>query len=114
MGDYRVTVDKLFAAGATFTLIAWGFAYLYLVCEDWFPGCFASGLEPERARTFLELLGLSFSNLSATSLGDIVPVTAPARVLVMLEQFAGIGYLAMVVSKLVTVTSTRHDRKRQY
>jgi hypothetical protein len=28
MGDYRVTIDELFAAGATFTLIAWGFAHL--------------------------------------------------------------------------------------
>src|SRR5262249_26070100 len=28
MQDERVTGDELFAAGATFTLIAWGFAYL--------------------------------------------------------------------------------------
>ena len=33
MGDDRVTIDELFAAGATFTLIAWGFAYLYLVAR---------------------------------------------------------------------------------
>jgi hypothetical protein len=30
MEDYRVTIDELFAAGATFTLFAWGFAYVYL------------------------------------------------------------------------------------
>jgi hypothetical protein len=113
MGDYRVTVDELFAAGATFTLFAWGFAYLYLICEAWLPGCFAGGPEPERARTFVELLGLSFTNLSATGIGDIVPVTSPSRVLVMLEQFAGIGYLVMVVSRLVGMTITRADRKRQ-
>lgn len=35
MKDYRVTTDELFAAGATFTLLAWGFAYLYLVCQTW-------------------------------------------------------------------------------
>jgi len=33
MEDYRVTIDELFAAGATFTLIAWGFAYLYLIAS---------------------------------------------------------------------------------
>ena len=27
LGDHRVTADELFAAGATFTLLAWGFAY---------------------------------------------------------------------------------------
>jgi hypothetical protein len=31
MSDQRVTVDELFAAGATFTLIAWGFAYSHEV-----------------------------------------------------------------------------------
>jgi hypothetical protein len=35
MGDDRVTIDELFAIGATFTLIAWGFAYLYIVCQAW-------------------------------------------------------------------------------
>src|SRR5687768_17127959 len=33
MKDYRVTTDELFAAGATYTLLAWGFAYAYLVCQ---------------------------------------------------------------------------------
>jgi hypothetical protein len=112
MGDYRVTVDELFAAGATFTLIAWGFAFLYLICEAWSPGSFAGGPEPERARSFVELLGLSFTNLTATGLGDIVPVNAPARVLVMLEQFAGIGYVVMVVSRLVGMISTHQNRER--
>lgn len=44
MEDDRVTTDELFAAGATFTLIAWAFAYLYLVCQAWFPGCFSGGM----------------------------------------------------------------------
>ena len=29
MSDHRVTSDELFAAGATFTLLAWGFAYAF-------------------------------------------------------------------------------------
>lgn len=33
MEDYRVTTDELFAAGATFTLLAWGFAFAYLACQ---------------------------------------------------------------------------------
>ena len=33
MGDHRMTTDELFAAGATFTLLTWGFAYVYLVCQ---------------------------------------------------------------------------------
>ena len=111
MGDDRVTLDELFAAGATFTLIAWGFAYLYLVCQALSPGSFAGGTHPEESRTFIELLFLSFANLSATGLSDILPITSPARVLVMLEQFTGVAYIAVVVSRLIGLTIVRHKGK---
>jgi len=103
MRDTRVHADELFAAGATFTLLAWGFAYAYFVCQAWYPGSF-TGLEPERERTWLELLFFSVSNLSATGLGDVLPVGPPARVLTMLEQIAGVGYIATVVSRLIGLT----------
>jgi hypothetical protein len=104
MKDYRVTTDELFAAGATYTLLAWGFAYLYLICQTLFPDSFVGLNNPDQPRTFLELLFLSFTNLTATGLGDVLPITPPARVLVMLEQFAGIGYVAVVVSRLIGMT----------
>jgi hypothetical protein len=107
MKDYRVTTDELFAAGATFTLLAWGFAYAYLVCQTLFPGSFTGTLAPNDPRTFLELLFLSFTNLSAVGVSDILPVTPPARVLVMLEQFAGVAYIAVVVSRLIGMTIIR-------
>ncbi len=111
MGDDRVTIDELFAAGATFTLIAWGFAYLYVVCQTVWPGSFPAGTEPTKPRTFIELLFLSFTNLSATGLSDMVPQTSPARVLVMLEQFTGVAYIAVVVSRLVGMTISRRKGK---
>jgi Ion channel len=111
LGDHRVTTDELFAAGATFTLIAWGFAYVYLVCQAWYPGSFAGVARPGEPRTFIELLFLSFTNLSAVGLGDVLPINSPARVLVMLEQFAGVAYIAVVVSRLIGLTIVRQDRK---
>ncbi len=111
MKDYRVTTDELFAAGATFTLLAWGFAYAYLVCQTVFPGSFTGSVNPDQPRTFLDLLFLSFTNLTAAGLGDILPVTPPARVLVMLEQFAGIAYIAVVVSRLIGMTIIRQQEK---
>lgn len=112
MGDYRVTADELFAAGAAFTLLAWGFAYAYLVCQILSPGSIISAIEPDRPRTFVELLFLSFTNLSATGLGDVMPVSTTARVLVMLEQFTGIGYVAVVVSRLIGLTIQIQSGKR--
>ena len=104
MHDHRVTADELFAAGATFTLLAWGFAYAYFVCQEWFPGSFLGTREPADPRTWMELLFLSFTNLSGVGIGDVLPMSSPARVLVMLEQFAGIGYIATVVSRLIGLT----------
>lgn len=111
MQDRRVTTDELFAAGATFTLIAWGFAYVYLVCQTWYPGSFVGTSRAGEPRTFIELLFLSFTNLSAAGLGDILPITSLARVLVMLEQFAGVAYIAVVVSRLIGLTIVRRGRK---
>jgi hypothetical protein len=108
--DHDVSADELFAAGATFTLLAWGFAYAYFVCQSIYPESFSSPFEPDRPRRWLELLSLSFTNLSATGLGDIVPVGSPARVLVMLEQFAGVGYIATVVSRLIGMSINRSRR----
>jgi hypothetical protein len=111
MGDHRVTTDELFAAGATFTLIAWGFAFVYLVCQTWYPASFAGAARPGEPRTFIELLFLSFTNLSAAGLGDVLPITSLARVLVMLEQFAGVAFIAVVVSRLIGLTIVRQRRK---
>ena len=111
MGDHRVTTDELFAAGATFTLLAWGFAYVYLICQTWYPASFAGAARAGEPRTFIELLFLSFTNLSAAGLGDVLPITSLARVLVMLEQFAGVAYIAVVVSRLIGLTVVRRDRE---
>jgi hypothetical protein len=110
MEDTHVTTDELFAAGATFTLLAWGYAYAFLVCETWIPGSFG-GVDHPQPWTFFELLYASFNNLSSTGIGDIVPRTAPARVLVMLEQFTGVAYIAVVVSRLIGMTIARHRDK---
>ena len=108
--DWHVAADELFAAGATFTLLAWAFAYLFVVCQGLQPGSFgysANGV----ARGWTELLYLSVAVLSSVGLSDILPVTPMARALVMLESFAGIMYIALVVSRLISLAgAARRDR----
>lgn len=112
MRDTWVTTDELFAAGATFTLLAWGYAYVYLVLQAWVPNSFYNGARPGEPVTFVELLFLSFTNLSATGLGDMMPISVPARVVAMLEQFSGVGYITVVVSRLIGMTINTRERKR--
>lgn len=112
MGDTTVTVDELFAAGATFTLFAWGFAHLFMVSQEVNPASFISSSGQTTPFTFLQLLSVSFTNLSATGMSDITPVLPMARVIMMLEQFTGIGYVAAVVSRLIGMTLQRIKRTR--
>jgi Ion channel len=110
LADHEITRDELFAVGATFTLVAWGFAFTYVVCQAIEPGSFTAAIDPDADRTWMELLFLSFTTLSSTGLSDVVPVEPFARSLVMLEQVAGVGYIAMVVSRLVGLTVLRGAR----
>ena len=107
LADHEITRDELFAVGATFTLVAWGFAYTYIVCQAIEPGSFTAAIDPNADRTWMELLFLSFTTLSSTGLSDVIPVEPFARGIVMLEQLAGVAYIAMVVSRLVGLTVMR-------
>jgi hypothetical protein len=109
--DWQVAADELFAAGATFTLLAWAFAYMFVVCQGLQPGSFGYGAGGVTPRSWTELLYCSVAVLSSVGLSDIMPVTPMARALVMLESFAGIMYIALVVSRLITLTgNARRDR----
>ena len=103
----RITRDELWAVGATFTLVAWAFAYTYTLCQAIEPGSFAAGPHSGEHRTWMELLFLSFTNLTSTGLSDVTPAKSFARGLVMLEQIAGLAYVAMLVSRLVALAAMR-------
>lgn len=106
LDDEEVTTDELFAIGAVFTLFAWAFAHVYIVLQAIDPASFGgTAFSP---RTWTELLFLSFTVLSSTGLSDIVPITGHARSVVMIEQVAGLFYIAMVVTRLISL-----DRRRR-
>jgi hypothetical protein len=110
LADHEITRDELFAVGATFTLVAWAFAYVFTVCQAIAPESFTAAVDPRGDRSWVELLFLSFTTLSSTGLSDVVPIRPFARSIVMLEQLAGVAYVAMVVSRLVGLTVLRRDR----
>lgn len=103
--DVHVSTDELFAIGAVFTLLAWAFAYVFVVIQALQPASFS--VHGEETRTWMELLFLSFTTLSSTGLSDITPVTGQARSVVMIEQVAGVFYIAMVVTRLVGLKAAR-------
>jgi hypothetical protein len=105
--DDHASRDELWATGSTFTVVAWGFAYVFVAVQIVWPASFTAAVRPDDARTWVELLFLSVTTLSSTGLSDIVPITPHARSYVMLEQIAGMLYLALVVSRMVALTTLR-------
>ncbi len=108
LNDTHVAADDLFAAGATFTLLAWAFGYLFVVCQALQPGAFGVSITSTGApapRSWTELLYCSVAVLSSVGLSDIMPVTPMARSLVMLASFTGVLYIALVVSRLISLTA---------
>lgn len=107
LADHEVTRDELFAVGATFTLVAWGFAYVYVVCQAIEPETFTAAVDPAGERSWMELLFMSFTTLSSTGLGDVIPVKSFGRSVVMIEQMVGLAFVAMLVSRIVGLTVLR-------
>ena len=105
--DRYLTKDELFAAGAVFTLIAWGFAFLYNICQLLVPMSFSKP-DHQGLQSWLDLLFLSFSLQSATGLSDIFPISPAARVISILQMFMGVMFLAVVVSRLVALQYISH------
>jgi hypothetical protein len=108
--DDWVTRDELYATGAAFTVAAWAFAYVYGVVQIIWPGSFTAALDPGAPRTWMELLYLSFTTMTSVGLSDITPILPNARSFVMIEQVAGVMYVALVVARLVGLTIARFRR----
>ena len=102
--DDRVTRDELFATGAAFTVVAWAFAYIYAAVQVLDPGSFANYDGVDELPWF-ELLYLSFTTLTSVGLSDVIPVQEHARSVVMVEQLAGVLYVALVIARLVGLTA---------
>lgn len=101
LADHEVTRDEIWAIGATFTLLAWAFAYAYTVVQAVEPGSFTSAVNPGDQRSWIELLFLSFTTLTSTGLSDVIPVKPFARSMSMVEQCLGLAYIAMLVSRVI-------------
>jgi len=105
--DRFVTTDELWATGATFTVLAWAFANTFMAVQVIWPGSFTAAIAPDAPRTWFQLLFLSFTNLTSVGLSDITPIMPQARSWVMIEQVAGLMYVALVVSRVVGLTIAR-------
>lgn len=105
--DRYLTRDELFAAACVFTLMVWAFAFLYSACQIWDITSF-NVLQAGQTRSWLSLIYLSFSVQSGTGLSDIFPQSDMARVLVALQMFCGVMYIALILTRLIALQYIKH------
>lgn len=107
MQDERTSVDEMWAAGATFMLFAEAYAWLFMALQLVRPDAFVIPGGAPGPLSWVQLLFLSSSNFSATGLSDIYPAIPQARMLLVVEQWNGVMYIAIVVARLAGMLRSR-------
>lgn len=103
-----MTQDKLFGAAAVFLMIGVLWAYLYSIIGFFDPQSFLINGHPGQLN-FPNALYLSITVLTSTGFGDVVPFTRQARGICMIEQIAGVLFVAILIARLAGVYSPRES-----
>jgi len=111
--DDIASTDELFATICMYVLIAMLWACLYWVVKYFQPDAFYVNPQnnPDARVTWWDLLYFSFTTLTSVGYGEITPATSRARSVAMLEQIAGVMYVALLVAR-VTSMHMRRERRR--
>jgi voltage-gated potassium channel len=99
-----VTIDRIFAAVCVYMLIGFAWAFGYAFLEEMTPGSLAplhDAGPTDYVTHILELRYFSFMTLTTVGYGDIIPRSAAARTMAVIEAVMGQIYLAVLVARLV-------------
>ena len=110
----RVTIETLRGVICAYFLVAFIFAYIYLLMEYISPNTFlirgeALPILPQ-TRFFSEMLYFSFVTLLTVGFGDIVAIKEWGQTVVVIEGIVGQFYIAILVARLVSVYSLLTDK----
>ena len=104
-----MTDDKLFGAASVYLMLAMMFAYVYLSVQLVDADAFGARIG-ERPRSFDDLLYMSFGILTSNGPGDVTPIGAKVRSIVILEQIVGVLYVAILIARLAGIYPPRRAR----
>ena len=94
-----ITLDHILGAICAYVLIAMIFSTFFMcawvIDHDAF-----KGIDPNTQRPWADLFYFSCTTLSTVGYGDIYPGSHRARSLVIIEQFLGTFYIAVLISRL--------------
>jgi hypothetical protein len=101
----RVNSEILCAGIATYLMLGWLWAIAYTLVARLVPDSFVftAGADSIRSMERFRSLYFSYATLTTVGYGDIIPVSALARMLAMLEAIAGMFYMTLMIARLVTL-----------
>ena len=102
-----ITRDQIYAGICVYLMLGFSFGCIYYLLSMLMPGCFAVNSAALAADRSPDLMYFSFVTLATVGYGEITPVAKPARALAQLEAMAGTLYMAVFMSRLVTLAGSR-------
>ena len=100
-----VSRDRLFGCVTVYVLIGLLWCYLYAIIEELSPGAFSGLEESSKSLRVANLAYFSFNVVTTVALTDVVPVSRTAQMMVLLQEFASVFYMAFVIARLVGMYS---------
>jgi len=104
-----ITRETIFAAIVAYLLIAFMWAFLYMVLEKLAPGSFSIPQDALRSE-IKHFQYFSFVTITTLGYGDVTPLTDKASALAMLEALVGQIYLVVLVAWLVGMYVSRKSK----
>lgn len=95
-----LTLDKLYGAASAFLMLGILWAYFHSIVLHYFPGALIVHGTPVNDAKISEIIYFSFTVLTTTGFGDIVPAHPVARMLNVLEQVVGVLFIAILIARL--------------
>lgn len=99
----RVSVDTLAGGLCAYLLTGMAFASIFSIVEVLAPGSVAFPDPAPNPAEWTDFVFFSFTTLTTLGYGDIRPVSDVARSLTSAESILGVFYMAVLVSRLVSV-----------
>ncbi len=98
-----ITRDVLYAAVALYLLLGAIFVPIYGLLDFLIPNSFRDGTFPDAPLQWQQFIYFSYTTLTSSGYGDILPVSWWARSLSNLEMITGVLFITIVMSRLVSL-----------
>jgi hypothetical protein len=108
-----VNAEVICAAISVFILTGLLWTFAYVLVGQLTPDAFVIHTDPHdpQAMTSFNAFYFSICTLSTVGFGDITPISKVARTLAFLEAMAGVFYVAILISRLVSMYKSKSDAR---